>query len=66
MKTDNDLRKAIAEEVRLIHKEMGWVNGHVANIYAMIRTDDNPPIEDPNQLKLFTEDNTNPNNDTEK
>lgn len=41
-----------------MHKEIGWALGHLANIYAMIRTDDNPPIEDPNQLKLF-QDNEN-------
>lgn len=50
---ETDIRKAIAEELRLIHKEFGWANRHIANIYAMIRTEDTPPLEDPNQLKLF-------------
>lgn len=57
-RTETDIRRAVAEEVRLMHKEIGWALGHLANIYAMIRTDDNPPIEDPNQLKLF-QDNEN-------
>ena len=46
-------REALAEEVRLIHKELGWVVKHMANIYDMIKTEDSQPLEDPNQLKLF-------------
>lgn len=57
--SDNEkLMRAVAEEVRLIHKELGWVLKHLANLYAMLRSDDNPPLEDPSQLKLFEDDNT--------
>lgn len=58
-RTETDIRKAIAKELRLVHKEFGWAIGHIANIYAMIRTEDTPPLEDPNQLKLFPTDNYN-------
>lgn len=47
--------KVLAEEVRLIHKELGWVVKHLANIYEQVKTEENLPIDDPNQLKLFQE-----------
>lgn len=55
---DTDTQKKMAEELRLMHKEMRWVAAHIANIYKMLRTDEEPPIEeDPKQLKLFQDEN---------
>lgn len=46
--------RAIAEEVRLMHKELYWVTKHMARVYAMIRPPDMPDEEqDPMQLSLF-------------
>lgn len=50
---DTDTQKTIAEELRLMHKEMRWVAAHIANLYKMLRTDDEPIEENPNQLTLF-------------
>ena len=54
---DTDTQKLMAEELRLMHKEMRWVAAHFANLYNMLRTDDEPIDEDPQQLKLFTDEN---------
>lgn len=54
MNTAQDTQRAIAEEVRLIHKEMSWVVKHLARVYAMIKP---PAVEgetaDPMQLSMF-------------
>ena len=50
---DTDTQKKMAEELRLMHKEMRWVAAHIANLYNMLRTDDEPIEENPNQLTLF-------------
>ena len=50
---DTDTQKLIAEELRLMHKELRWATAHLANIYKMLRTDDEPIEENPNQLNLF-------------
>jgi len=50
-----ELRMAIAEEVRLIHKELRWAHKHVRNIYGMIGIEAPPPVElDDHQLSLFS------------
>lgn len=55
MKTDTEIRKTIAEVLRLAIKEFGWGIAHIANIYDMLRTEDSEQTEDPNQLDLFAE-----------
>lgn len=51
----NESAKYVANEVRLLHKEVKWALQHIANIYEAIKLPDQEPIEDPNQLKLFDE-----------
>jgi hypothetical protein len=43
----------LAEHVRLLHKELSWCLSHLSAIYDIIKPEDAPEIEDPNQLKLF-------------
>lgn len=53
---ENIDKRFVAEEVRLIHKELGWVVKNLAKLYAAIRTEENEPLshdDDPNQLELF-------------
>lgn len=54
-----DYRKA--EYIRIAVKQLRWAAQNLAAYYETIRTEDNPPIEveDPNQLKLFTQENNN-------
>lgn len=54
-----DYRKA--EYIRIAVKQLRWASQNLAAYYETIRTEDNPPIEveDPNQLKLFTQENDN-------
>ncbi len=54
-----DYRKA--EYIRIAVKQLRWAAQNLAAYYETIRTEDNPPIEveDPNQLKLFTQENDN-------
>lgn len=60
MDMDTRKRTEAAEKIRLAVKELRWAAQNLAAYYESIRTEDNPPIEaeDPKQLKLFTEDNT--------
>ena len=54
-----DYRKA--EYIRIAVKQLRWAAQNLAAYYETIRTEDNPPIEveDPSQLKLFTQENDN-------
>ena len=45
--------KLIAEHLRLVFKELRWAANHIAAIHDIMRPEEEPPIEDPNQLKLF-------------
>jgi hypothetical protein len=56
---ETDYRKA--EYIRIAVKQLRWAAQNLAAYYETIRTEDNPPIEveDPNQLKLFTQENDN-------
>jgi len=54
----NGLRmmKSVADEIRLIHKELGWVMKHLANIYQAVKSDDDTAVvdeTDPRQMSLF-------------
>ncbi len=54
----NDERQhQVAEYARRAYKELRWAANNMAAIYEIIRPTDMPPIEDPNQLKLFEYDN---------
>lgn len=57
MEVDYKTQKAIAERIRLAVKELRWAALNLAAIYEAIRTEENLPLEDPNQLKLFDESN---------
>lgn len=52
-----DEKHQVAEHVRRAYKELRWASNNIAAIYEMIRPKDMPPIDDPNQLKLFNDDN---------
>jgi hypothetical protein len=53
MEIDMEKRRAVAEFTRKAYKELRWAANNMAAIYELIRPADMPPIEDPNQLKLF-------------
>jgi hypothetical protein len=51
--------KSIADEIRVIHKELGWIMNHLANIYQAVKSDDDTAIVDvidPRQMSLFPDD----------
>ena len=52
--TAEELTK-VAEHVRLMAKELAWCVKHLQGIYNIIRTDEQPEVEDvdPAQLSLF-------------
>ena len=54
---DELTQKYIAEELRVTIKELGWLRGHLANIYNAIRPANMDEIPaDENQLEIdFTE-----------
>ncbi len=55
METDDRKRREAAEHVRIAVKQLRWAAQNLAAFYEIIRTEDNPPIEeeDPRQLDLF-------------
>ena len=53
--TDNERQKAVAEHVRKAYKELRWAAANTAAIYEIIRPAEMPALEDPNQLKLFND-----------
>lgn len=54
---DDGLRQIsmVAGHLRLAVKELRWAAAHLSAVYEAIRTEENEPMEDPNQLKLFEE-----------
>ena len=49
---DKEQQKQIANRVRLVAKELLWASKNLQAIYEAIRTDEDPPLEDPNQTKM--------------
>ena len=58
MANDKELKKMVAEHLRLVYKELRWAAKHIAALHEIMRPNDEQPIEDPNQLKLFNDDTT--------
>lgn len=55
----------VAEELRLIHKELGWIMKHIGNIYKAVKSEDDTAAlddADPNQLELFEDENLTDDN----
>lgn len=55
---DELTKSKLAEEVRIMYKEYGWIRKHLAKIYDMLRTENSPMLEvetDPRQLSLFND-----------
>lgn len=50
---NKESQKLIAEHLRLVYKELRWAANHIAALHDIMRPEEEPPIEDPNQLKLF-------------
>ena len=57
MVSEKESQRMIAEYLRLAHKELRWVAKNIAAVHDLMRPEDVPAIEDPNQLKLFNDDN---------
>ena len=55
--SDRETQRQIAEYLRLAHKELRWAAKNIAALHDLMRPEDVPAIEDPNQLKLFNDDN---------
>ena len=56
MPVTDEERRTIAEEVRLIHKEMRWVLQHIARISEVLGAacdNDSEDESDHNQLSIF-------------
>ncbi len=53
MENDKELRRQVAERLRLAAKELRWAAANIEQIYDMIKPSDMPEIEPKNQLKLF-------------
>jgi len=55
MTNDRETQKQIAEHLRLAYKELRWAAKNIGIVHDLMRPDDEPPIDDPNQLKLFND-----------
>lgn len=55
---NRETQRMMAAYLRLAYKELRWAAKNMAAMHDLIRPEEEPPIEDPNQLKLF-EDETN-------
>lgn len=53
-----EAQKSVAEHLRLVYKELRWAANHIAALHEIMRPEEEPPIEDPNQLKLFEDECT--------
>lgn len=54
--SDRETQRQIAEYLRRAYKELRWAAKNIAALHEMMRPEDVPAIEDPNQLKLFKDD----------
>lgn len=53
---DRETQKVIAERIKVAAKELRWAAANLEEIYNMVKPENMSPIEDPNQLKLFNDD----------
>lgn len=53
MEYNKETQRMMATYLRLAYKELRWAAKNMAAMHDLIRPADEPPIEDPNQLKLF-------------
>lgn len=58
MLMDKETARAAAEHLRLVYKELRWAANHITALHDILRPEEEPPIEDPNQLKLFEDECT--------
>jgi len=58
MGNDKEAQREISEHLRLVYKELRWAANHIAALQDIMRPEEEPPIEDPNQLKLFDDECT--------
>lgn len=58
MASDKETQRLIAGHLRLVYKELRWAANHISALHEIMRTEEEPPIEDPNQLKLFEDECT--------
>lgn len=57
MTNEEQYQHQMADHLRRAFKELRWAANNLASLYELIRPADMPPIEDPNQLKMFNDDN---------
>lgn len=53
MDKQNDPQHQAAEYIRKAYRHLRWAANNLAAYYELVRPADMPPIEDPNQLNLF-------------
>jgi hypothetical protein len=58
MGNDKEAQREISEHLRLVYKELRWAANHIAALHDIMRPEEEPSIEDPNQLKLFDDECT--------
>jgi hypothetical protein len=58
MLMDKETARVVAEHLRLVYKELRWAANHIAALHDIMRPEEEPSIEDPNQLKLFEDECT--------
>ena len=58
MLMDKETAREVAEHLRLVYKELRWAANHIAALHDIMRPEEEPPIEYPNQLKLFEDECT--------
>lgn len=56
MENNNDTQRQVAEHLRIAYKELRWAAMNIAQLYELMKPEDKPHLTDPNQLKLFDED----------
>lgn len=58
MGNDKETQREISKHLRLVYKELRWAANHIAALHDIMRPEEETPIEDPNQLKLFDDECT--------
>ena len=56
MENNNDTQLQTAECLRLAYRHLRWAANNIAQLYELMKPEDKPHLTDPNQLKLFDED----------
>ena len=52
---DKNTQKQVAEHLRRAYKELRWAANNIAALHELMKPEGEHPIVDPNQLKLFEE-----------